>query len=305
MDQAIQFDWRAHEFTTATGHTVSEASASAPLSVIVQVTRRCQLSCSFCSESQEYPDPSFAELETLCGNLQGVRRIYLSGGEPLLRDDIFDLIDMYRARFPVVGLPTNCLLVSPEVAKRLRGTVSYVNAGLDGPPAINNRVRGGYDQIIAGIGRLRDSAVEVSLSTVVLGVTLPYLEYVVAVADAFGVKKTKFAMPVPRGRAISLQSTDLVSREAAEAKFRQLVSLKELMGWRPRVKLTFWDASTEGYAILVYPNQDVYAWPVPSQPDSVAFLGSLRRMTLADIWHVYPYKLNHIRKYVGHTMLKA
>ncbi|MFC4048271.1 hypothetical protein ACFOY4_01135 [Actinomadura syzygii] len=51
----------------------------APLSVIVQVTKRCDSDCNFCSETLQLPDPSLQELESAAANLAGVRRVFLSG----------------------------------------------------------------------------------------------------------------------------------------------------------------------------------------------------------------------------------
>jgi len=306
MAKGIVFDEEHHEFTAPDGEAAIElATVDRPLSMIVQVTRRCPLKCAFCSESEKIRDPTFEALEKLSQKLTGVERIYLSGGEPLVRKDIYQLIDLYKARFKIVGLPTNCMYISKDVAERLRGRVSYINAGLDGPRNVNDRVRGAYDKIIRGLMNLRDSGIEVSLSTVILRETLPHLHYVVAVADTLGITKVKFVIPVPRGRAISLRPEDYASSEEIAGKFTELVSLKRELGWRPRMKFTFWDANTEGYALLVYPTQDVFAWPVLGAPDSVVRLGNLESESLADIWERYPYKLNHIRKYTGLTMHKA
>ena len=66
---------------------VGEAAA-VPLSVILQVTKRCDFNCGFCSETLQMADPTLSQLETIRGNLAGVQRVFLSGGEPLLRRDL-------------------------------------------------------------------------------------------------------------------------------------------------------------------------------------------------------------------------
>jgi uncharacterized radical SAM superfamily Fe-S cluster-containing enzyme len=67
------------------------------LSVILQVTRRCNFDCSFCSEALQLPDSTLPQLDTIRGNLAGVSRVFLSGGEPLLRRDFGEIVDMYTA----------------------------------------------------------------------------------------------------------------------------------------------------------------------------------------------------------------
>ena len=307
MSKNIFFDKEHHEFalanTDATQAPYEEILQ--PLSVIVQVTRRCPLHCAFCSESDQFEDPSFDSLLELKARLKGVSRIYLSGGEPLLRPDIFALLASYRHDFPVLGLPTNCVYINKDICSQLKGTISYINAGLDGPRKINDLVRGGYDQIVAGLADLRGSGIEVSLSTVILKSTLAYTNYVMQIADDLGVVKVKMVIPVPRGRAKGLHPEDFAQEQDILAKFQEIATLKKVLGWKPRVKFTFWDRTTEGYALLIYPNRKVYAWPVLDAPDSAVLIGDLNEQTIQSVWMTYPYKKNHINKYVGVTMHKA
>src|SRR6266536_3950632 len=89
----------AVEFTT--GHhfaldgqadpAVLVETAAAPLSVILQVTKRCDFNCGFCSETLQMADPTLSQLDTVRASLAGVGRVFLSGGEPLLRRDLSEI----------------------------------------------------------------------------------------------------------------------------------------------------------------------------------------------------------------------
>ena len=84
-----------HHFTAAGSpdpRALAEA-ASAPLSVILQVTKRCDFGCVFCSETLLMPDPTLDQLDVIRANLAGVQRVFLSGGEPLLRRDLPEIVD--------------------------------------------------------------------------------------------------------------------------------------------------------------------------------------------------------------------
>ncbi|HEX2822170.1 MAG TPA: hypothetical protein VHO07_18675 [Streptosporangiaceae bacterium] len=92
-------------------------AAAVPLSVILQVTKRCDFGCVFCSETLHMSDPTLAQLDTIRGNLAGVLRVFLSGGEPLLRRDLPEITDMYSGF--IIGLPTNAtrgLAMAPKLA---------------------------------------------------------------------------------------------------------------------------------------------------------------------------------------------
>jgi len=130
-----------HHFILAPDVSLDELveQATVPLSVILQVTKRCNFDCSFCSETLQLPDPTMAELETIRDNLAGTSRVFLSGGEPLLRRDFGDVVDMYGDY--ILGIPTNATR-GLQHAARLVGRVAFVNVGLEGPRSTTNRVRG-------------------------------------------------------------------------------------------------------------------------------------------------------------------
>ena len=140
-------------------------AATAPLSVILQVTKRCDFDCVFCSETLQMGDPTLDQLDTIRGNLAGVQRVFLSGGEPLLRRDLPEIADMYSGF--IIGLPTNAtrgLVMAPQLA----GKVAFVNIGFDGPRATFSRVRGDYDKVMAGVRAFQQAGLPISLSAVVL-----------------------------------------------------------------------------------------------------------------------------------------
>ncbi|HUY49301.1 MAG TPA: radical SAM protein [Streptosporangiaceae bacterium] len=136
-------------------------AAAAPLSVIVQVTKRCDFNCGFCSETLQMADPTLDQLDTFHASLAGVQRVFLSGGEPLLRRDLPEIVDMY-CDF-IVGLPTNAtrgLVMAP----RLAGKVAFVNVGFDGPRSTFSRVRGDYDKAMTGVRAFGEAGLPISLS---------------------------------------------------------------------------------------------------------------------------------------------
>jgi hypothetical protein len=65
-----------HHFTATGDADLREMaeSATAPLSVIVQVTKRCDFGCVFCSETPMMPNPTVDQLDAIRANLVGVQR---------------------------------------------------------------------------------------------------------------------------------------------------------------------------------------------------------------------------------------
>lgn len=133
--------------------------------VVWNVGRRCNLHCVHCysdSENRQYNgELTTAEGKTLIDDLAdfGIPVLLFSGGEPLMRHDIFELIGHARARGLRVTLSTNGTLITPDVAKKIRELgVSYVGISLDGIGATNDKFRGhkgAFEKAMAGFRNCR------------------------------------------------------------------------------------------------------------------------------------------------------
>jgi MoaA/NifB/PqqE/SkfB family radical SAM enzyme len=293
-----------HHFALATGTdpaSLAEAAA-APLSVILQVTKRCDFNCGFCSETLQMADPTLEQIDTFRANLAGVQRVFLSGGEPLLRRDLPEIVDMY-SEF-IVGLPTNAtrgLVMAP----RLAGKVDFVNIGFDGPRATFCRVRGDYDKAMSGVRAFIAAGLPISLSAVVLRSTVHALGYLYQIADVLDAGKLKLILPLRKGNALGLPEREFITVDEAQDVFGRLTELRATHDWRPAVRMTPWTAATEGHMIVIEPNGNAEAWPVYDQPDLFLKLGNLLEEPITAIWGRYPYKVNHYAKYLGASIYTA
>ncbi len=108
--------------TTCSGH------GQKPCCVLLEVTRRCDLSCSFCFASSgpaAGPDPDLRTIDGWYSRLLdagGPFNIQLSGGEPCMRDDLETIVALGRRRgFPFIQVNTNGLRIAgdPGYLKRL------------------------------------------------------------------------------------------------------------------------------------------------------------------------------------------
>jgi MoaA/NifB/PqqE/SkfB family radical SAM enzyme len=277
-------------------------AATVPLSVILQVTKRCDFGCVFCSETLHKGDPTLAQLDTIRGNLAGVQRVFLSGGEPLLRRDLPEITDMYSGF--IIGLPTNATR-GLAMAPKLAGKVAFVNIGFDGPRSTFSRVRGDYDKVMAGVRAFQQTGLPISLSAVVLRSTLPGLPYLYQIADVLDAGKLKLILPLRKGNALGLAEREFITAEEAHDAFGRLTELRAIHDWRPAVRMTPWIPETEGHMIVIEPDGSAQAWPVYDRPDLFLPLGNLLEEPITAIWDRYPYKANHYAKYLGASILTA
>jgi len=141
--------------------------------VIWNLIRRCNLTCKHCyalSADHDYPgELSTAEVFATMDDLHafGVRALILSGGEPLLRPDLFEIAARARRMGFYVGLSSNGTLIDADMAARVAGAgFDYVGISLDGLRETHDRFRrmqGAFDRSLAAIRLLGRHDVKVGL----------------------------------------------------------------------------------------------------------------------------------------------
>ena len=141
--------------------------------VVWNVGQRCNLRCVHCyahSRDLEYTgELTHEEGRRLIDDLAafGAPVLLFSGGEPLMRPDIFELIGYARERGMRAVISTNGTLITPEVAVRLKEFgLSYVGISLDGLEETNDRfrgVQGAFQQALAGIRNCQETGIKVGL----------------------------------------------------------------------------------------------------------------------------------------------
>jgi radical SAM protein with 4Fe4S-binding SPASM domain len=108
-----------------------------------EITRRCNFNCIHCRSSSEseaagHPDFSFDEAKRILNDIHAYANpvVVLSGGEPLLRADVFDIAAYGTSLGLRMCLATNGSLVTQEVCRRIRDTdIKMVSLSLDGATA--------------------------------------------------------------------------------------------------------------------------------------------------------------------------
>jgi heme d1 biosynthesis radical SAM protein NirJ len=141
--------------------------------VIWNLIRRCNLTCKHCysiSADKDFPgELSTAEIFSVMDDLKAFRVpvLILSGGEPLLRVDIFDIARRAKAMGFYVGLSSNGTLITPENIERIAAIdFDYVGVSLDGMHETHDKFRrmaGAFAKSLAGIRLCRDAGLKVGV----------------------------------------------------------------------------------------------------------------------------------------------
>ncbi|MBI9070099.1 MAG: radical SAM protein [Melioribacteraceae bacterium] len=124
------------------------------------VTYKCNSSCKFChfADHEKFKNSQNASLEDFKNNVSqlsklGIRFIDLTGGEPLLNNDIDKMAEFARNNSMQTSITTNTLLY-PKFAERLAGKVNLLHFSLDSPDKDeHNNIRQAdcYDKVFESI----------------------------------------------------------------------------------------------------------------------------------------------------------
>ena len=203
-----------------------------PMSFFVQLhlTARCNLRCRHCYQTGPAGDElTTTEVRDLIGEvretIQAWQEAYglsfspavsLTGGEPFLRSDLFDIVSDFREAGFSVAILSNGTLITGDEARRLAELgVRAVQVSLEGREPVHDDIRGpgSFQAALRGVDRLVAAGLTVTanmtLSRLNAGEVLPLAQLVAA----RGVQRLGFARIVPAGRGCELREAALSAEE--------------------------------------------------------------------------------------------
>lgn len=192
-----------------------------------ETTKACNLRCQHCRAVPEV-ERSDVELDTsqalaLIDSVAAVARpvLVLSGGEPLYRQDIFDIGAHGRSRGFRMALATNGTLIDRTVARRIRETgFSRVAVSLDGAvPATHDTFRGipgSHAKAVEGLRLLRDEGVSIQVNSTIARHNVHELPALLDLALALGSDALHIFMLVPVGCGVSIAEREMLPADEYE-----------------------------------------------------------------------------------------
>jgi MoaA/NifB/PqqE/SkfB family radical SAM enzyme len=265
------------------------------------VTYRCPFACNHCSarlfRDESRPELSTSEAKRIIDECldMGVSVIAFTGGEPLVRSDIFELIRHVDKKKAVVYLFTNGLLLTDEVLEKLKASdIFSLFVSLDSPdPEEHDRLRGHpglFQAALDGINRARAKGILVGISSYCGRSATARRDYLRMheLGRKLDVQLVAFFDLVPTGRLLHQTEEALTldqHRELAEFTTR---SVRE--GALPPIGSQSWQNSLEGYLsgigcfagyIQFYLSAYGDVMPCDFTPISV---GNIRQESIRRIW---------------------
>jgi radical SAM protein with 4Fe4S-binding SPASM domain len=200
-------------------------------SAVWNVTSKCNFKCKHCYvPPPDQRDLSFDEAKDLLNQLAelGAEELHLSGGEPLERGDLFDIIREATDIGFHVDTITNGWHVNRESARKFRESgVAHVSVSTDGIGKTHDDFRnkpGSFERCVEAVKILREEGVEVYVSPTISKLNFDELPDLFSLAESLGANfSTKVLVPI--GEAKILDEYTLSPEE--QRKFYEFIFAKE------------------------------------------------------------------------------
>jgi radical SAM protein with 4Fe4S-binding SPASM domain len=139
--------------------------------------------------------------------------LLFSGGEPLMRKDMFDLNDYAHEQGIRTVVSTNGTLITPAVARRIKeSSFDYIGVSLDGIGARNDMFRGtpgAFDKALSGIRNLVEVGQKVGLRFTLTRHNFPDLKDILELVEKEDIDRVCFYHLVYSGRGTNMMEDDL------------------------------------------------------------------------------------------------
>ncbi|MCK4367697.1 MAG: GTP 3',8-cyclase MoaA [Thermoplasmata archaeon] len=197
-------------------------------SLRLSVTAQCNQRCFYCHH--EGQSPSDAQMTTAdirklfeIASAAGIRKLKITGGEPLIREDIINLVRMGSNTFDEVSMTTNGVLLASHARDLGEAGLDRINVSLDTlDPKLYESITGSneIDRVVQGIDKALQVGLEpLKINTVLLnGVNVSHLP-----------KLLDFA--ASRGATLQLIELNLVNGSGGETLRKYFCPLREIEKW--------------------------------------------------------------------------
>lgn len=211
-----------------------------------ELTRSCNLACRHCRASSKrgpYPnelttDECIKVIDEIASFAKPI--MILTGGEPLLREDIFEIAGYGKEKGLVMVMAPNGTLLSDEnIRKIITSGIKRISVSLDGPDALSHdnlrQVPGAFVQACGGIGRAKKANLEFQINTTVTRRNLESLPKIMDLARSLGAKAHHIFLLVPTGRA-----REMVDEELSPSEYEETLKFlaREKKGSSLEIKVT-------------------------------------------------------------------
>ena len=278
--------------------------------LFLELTQQCNERCFHCGSSctpQKQEDLlSLEEYRCILDQVKedfDLNRVQLciTGGEPLLRPDFFEILGYAHELGYHWGMTSNGILITKEVAHRLAETgMSTISVSIDGLPETHDQLRGtpgGYELAMRGIQNLIDEQAfrAIQVTTVVNHENIDELDALFEIMVGLDIDSWRVINLEPIGRALQWPSRMLTDndylrlfsfiRDKRQAGWPVEYGCSHYLGpaWERELRDWYWICGAGVYVASIMANGDIGAClDIERRPETIQ--GNIRRSRFKDVW---------------------
>ena len=195
-----------------------------PRLIAWEVTRSCPLNCRHCragAQNRPYDnelstDQCFRLLDNIASFAKPI--IILTGGEPMLRDDIYEIARHGNGLgLRMVMAPCGILIDDDSISKMIASGIQCISISLDGATAQSHdgfrRVPGAFDGAMAAIAAAKRGGLDFQINTTVTKHNLDELSDIMALTEELGAITFNPFLLVPTGRGKALADQEITPEQ--------------------------------------------------------------------------------------------
>lgn len=195
-----------------------------PRLIAWEVTRTCRLNCKHCRagatnefyKDEFHKDEIFKVLENIASFSKPI--IILTGGEPMLREDIYEITSYgTQLGLKMVMAPCGMLITKEAIEKMKESGIRRISLSLDGAnPRTHDDFRqkqGAFDEVIKAAELAKENGLEFQINTTVQKNNVNELPKILELAVHLGAKAFHPFLLVPTGRAKNLADQEISPKE--------------------------------------------------------------------------------------------
>jgi radical SAM protein with 4Fe4S-binding SPASM domain len=214
-----------------------ELSFDIPHEVILEITADCNFNCEGCFNKNNFAQKgrtiepmSTSYIKEIIDSIveAGIPKIRISGGEPLLRKDLLEIVEYAKSKNLLVWMNSNATLFTKEKAQELKPYVDNILVSLNGyDDETDGRwtcTKESFSKKIEGIKTLMENGIDIRCGTVATPDNINNLEKIHAVVNKLNIKQWEVYRPIYK----ELKELDI------ETLYRKLVTITLETGkWHP------------------------------------------------------------------------
>ncbi len=290
----------------------------------IGVTGLCNSKCLTCNiwrrRKDGEPDISREHLQGLLQSevCQSIRSIELTGGEPFLREDIHDLIELLatlpRSRISIGtnGLLTDRIVAVAKASRSMPARIEKFVLSLNGPPSIHDETRGikgNFDRVVDTAKSLRKLGYDTVINFTITKTNVSYISWAYKFAQQINAQISFF----PEIRSNRFKNADEEMEYTKLEREEIIRQLKSVYGDRHYYyyddsSLWFIDKMLRKEQVCrctsglqsAFINWDGMVYPCEGLVDTPQYFGSIREMNFDDLWE--SERANKVREYIRQDM---